>query len=90
MWVALLDEQKGLVWRGQAFISPQEGYSCTKQGQGVHEAITLWETWDKVVDEMLELSNKSVCAVTDEIKTGQRGEDDRILRYFLPAPPPVG
>lgn len=87
MLVALQDEQKGFVWRSQAFISLREGYSCTKQGQGVHEAITLWETsWDKVVDAMLERSNKSVCAVTDEIKTGQRGEDDRMLRYFLPPP----
>lgn len=42
--VALQGEQEGPVQRSQAFSSPQQGYGCTKQGQGGHEALILWQT----------------------------------------------
>ena len=43
----------------------------------------MWErSWDNVQEGMLEEPKKSGCAVNDEIKTGQRGEDYRMLSKY--------
>lgn len=86
--VALQGEQQRPVQRSQAFSSPQQGHGCKKtQGQGGHEAATLWEmSWDNVGDGMLEGPKKPGCAVNDEIQTGQRVEDYHVLRYIPPLP----